>query len=62
MPRKLRMFVEGGVYHVYCRVSRGDGVFLDESEAESFLEIVRNVPAAELTRGLEKGQDRPDRG
>ena len=40
MPRKLRMFVEGGVYHVYCRVSRGDGVFLDELEAESFLEIV----------------------
>ena len=43
MPRKLRMFVEGGVYHVYCRVSRGDGVFLDEVEAESFLEIVREV-------------------
>ena len=43
MPRKLRVFVEGGVYHVYCRVSRGDGVFLDESEAESFLDIVRQV-------------------
>ena len=28
MPRKQRLFVEGGVYHVYCRVSRRDGVFL----------------------------------
>ncbi len=36
MPRPGRMFVEGGIYHVYNRISRGDMVFSDEKEAEEF--------------------------
>jgi len=29
MPRRPRVFVEGGVYHVYNRVASGDRVFGD---------------------------------
>jgi hypothetical protein len=24
MPRKPRVFIEGGIYHVYCRATRGE--------------------------------------
>ena len=27
------MFVDGAIYHVYCRVARGEPVFADEGEA-----------------------------
>ena len=29
MPRKPRLFVPGAIYHVYCRVARGEFVFDD---------------------------------
>lgn len=37
MGRSPRILIEGGVYHVYNRVSRGEHVFRDESEAEKLL-------------------------
>ncbi len=43
MPRKPRVFIEGGIYHVYCRTSRGEAVFADEAEAAEFTGIVQRV-------------------
>ena len=43
MPRKPRLFVPGAIYHVYCRVARGEFVFGDLVEAEAFIETVRDV-------------------
>ena len=43
MPRKARLFVPGAIYHVYCRTARGELVFVDDTEAEEFVEIVREV-------------------
>lgn len=36
MPRRARLFVSGAIYHVYCRVARGEFVFDDEVEARQF--------------------------
>jgi hypothetical protein len=38
MPRKPRLFVPGAIYHVYCRVARGEFVFDEHDEA------AENVP------------------
>jgi REP element-mobilizing transposase RayT len=35
--RGPRILIEGGIYHVYNRVSRGEHVFRDEAEAEKFV-------------------------
>ncbi len=43
MPRKPRIFIEGGIYHVYCRASRGEAVFADETEATAFVDNLRKV-------------------
>jgi REP element-mobilizing transposase RayT len=43
MPRKPRLFIEGGVYHVYCRTSRGDPIFLDDAEAVGFVDTIQRV-------------------
>ena len=43
MPRSLRVFVEGGLYHVYNRFARGEGVFADPEEAIEFVELLREV-------------------
>ena len=43
MARKPRLFVAGAIYHVYCRVARGEPVFDDPDEAEEFVEVVGNV-------------------
>jgi REP element-mobilizing transposase RayT len=45
MPRKPRVFIDGGIYHVYCRVSRGEAVFADRNEAEAFLDIIQKIKA-----------------
>ena len=36
MPRHPRLFLLGAIYHVYCRVGRGEFVFDDEFEAIEF--------------------------
>jgi len=43
MPRKPRVFIEGGIYHVHCRTSRGEAVFVDEAEAAAFVDVLRRV-------------------
>ncbi len=43
MPRANRVFVEGGIYHVYNRVSRGERVFSSDDEASAFVELLRKV-------------------
>lgn len=43
IPRQNRIFVEGGVYHVYNRLGRGERVFDQEMEAAAFVELLRDV-------------------
>jgi REP element-mobilizing transposase RayT len=43
MPRLDRVFVEGGVYHVYNRIGRGERVFDSAEEATCFVELLRRV-------------------
>ena len=43
MPRSLRVFVEGGIYHVYNRFASGESVFADPEEALEFIELLRYV-------------------
>jgi len=43
MPRVPRVFVEGGIYHVYTRVTRGERVFADDDEAERLVGAMREV-------------------
>jgi putative transposase len=45
MPRAPRVFVDGAMYHVYCRVGRGEPVFADETEARELLELLREIKA-----------------
>jgi REP element-mobilizing transposase RayT len=37
------VFVNGAMYHVYCRTSRGDAIFADRAATEGFVEILREV-------------------
>jgi len=43
LPRAGRVFLEGGIYHVYNRVSRGEGVFANDDEASLFVGLLREV-------------------
>jgi REP element-mobilizing transposase RayT len=43
MPRPYRIFVEGGIYHVYNRIGRGVQVFDDVTEANEFVSQLRDV-------------------
>ena len=43
MPRPARVFLEGGIYHVYNRISRGEDVFADDDEAAAFVGLLREV-------------------
>jgi REP element-mobilizing transposase RayT len=43
MPRPDRVFVEGGVYHVYNRIGRGERVFDGAEQAATFVELLRRV-------------------
>jgi REP element-mobilizing transposase RayT len=43
MPRRPRLFVSGGIYHVYCRTHRGEFRFGDKTESRSFIEAARHV-------------------
>ena len=43
MPRRPRVFVEGGIYHVYNRFARGAELFPEPEEAIEFLEILRRA-------------------
>jgi hypothetical protein len=58
--RSPRLLIEGGIYHVYNRVSRGEHAFGDEAEAERLLRRLAETKrrdgfqVKEVARGLEK--------
>jgi REP element-mobilizing transposase RayT len=41
MPRRPRVIIEGGLYHLYNRFARGEEIFADPEEAVEFLELLR---------------------
>jgi len=43
VPRRRRILIEGGLYHVYNRFARGESVFADPEEAIAFVELLRDV-------------------
>ncbi len=43
MPRHPRLFLPNAIYHVYCRVARGEFVFDEDSEAIEFVEKLCEV-------------------
>jgi REP element-mobilizing transposase RayT len=43
VPRKPRIFVAGGTYHVYCRAARGERPFEDEAVAAAFVSMLAVV-------------------
>jgi len=43
MPRPARVHVEGGIYHVYNRLGRGERVFDREQHAEVFVSLLRDL-------------------
>ena len=43
MARKPRVFIEGGVYHVYNRVASGEEIFADPEETRGLLDLIRLV-------------------
>lgn len=43
MPRRERVLIEGGLYHVYNRCARGEGVLADPDEAIALVELLRGV-------------------
>jgi REP element-mobilizing transposase RayT len=43
MPRPPRVFVEGGIYDVYNRVTRGEMVFAEDQEAALLLDAMRDA-------------------
>jgi len=43
MPRRVRVFVSGAVYHVYCRVARDEPVFSEAREAAALVGVIRGV-------------------
>lgn len=45
MPRQNRVVLEGGIFHVYNRVGRGEMVFSDEDEASAFVQQLRVIKA-----------------
>jgi len=43
MPRRIRIFVPGGIYHVYCRVARGEYVFDEPAEIDRWIDNVAYI-------------------
>jgi len=43
VPRRPRVFVEGGIYHVYNRFARGVEIFSEEDEGNRFVELLKKV-------------------
>ena len=43
MPRKPRIFIEGGIYHVYNRFARGAEIFSEGDEAERFFDLLKKA-------------------
>ena len=59
MPRRPRVFVEGGIYHVYNRFARGAELFADPEEAIEFLEILRKARDRDVRGHNADGEEVP---
>lgn len=50
MPRRIRLFVRGGIYHVYNRVTRGESVFDRSIDAQYWVKkVAHEISVHELT-------------
>lgn len=45
MSRTLRIEYPGAVYHVQSEGNRGDAIYLDDEDRETFCELFRRQPA-----------------
>ena len=66
MPRRPRVLIEGGLYHVYNRFARGEDVFADPEEAIEFLGLLRDSETARIRQlvaavGIERWGQRAGR-
>jgi putative transposase len=52
MPRKPRLFVDGGVYHVYCKTHRGEMRFGLQIATDSFIDSIATVSSSHQLRVL----------
>ena len=43
MPRRPRVFADGAIYHVYCRVGHGEPIFRDDAEAGALVETIASI-------------------
>ena len=43
MPRRPRVFIEGGIYHVYNRFARGAEIFSEDGEGNRFVDLLRDA-------------------
>ena len=43
MPRPNRVILEGGIFHVYNWIGRGEPVFSDDNEAAAFTDLLSEV-------------------
>jgi putative transposase len=43
MPRAPRVFVDGAIYHVYCRVGRGEAVFTERAALTALLGLIADL-------------------
>jgi putative transposase len=52
MPRKPRLFVSGGFYHVYCKTHRSEERFSNPRAADSFMDAAAEVALAHQLKVL----------
>ena len=62
MPRRPRVFVEGGIYHVYNRFARGADLFSEPEEAIEFIEDLSGFARRIGWQGLYIGDISQPRG
>ena len=43
MPRAPRIFADGAIYHVYCRIARGEPVFAEDAEARGLVDTLADL-------------------
>jgi hypothetical protein len=46
MPRSNRVFLAGGIYHVYARVARGEPVFANDEKVNHLAEVLSKHPGS----------------
>ena len=52
MARRERVFLDHGVYHVYCRVTRGESIFDQHEDAMAFVDAAKKIKEIDGLRVL----------